>query len=199
MGPRKGVPGRAALGFRVKSGWALAVVLTGDPDNPRVADRSRVTLADPSVPESSQPYHEALESSGAQARAIVSRLVAIVEAHAARSVQELLERCAREGWRLTAAGLVVGSVVDPATIANDHIRAHAEEGGLFRRVLESALVGAGLAVSVTSEKKLYAAAVRVLTRPEGRLRTEIAVLGKPLGGPWRAEEKTAALAAWMVL
>jgi len=100
----------------------------------------------------------------------VSRLVAVVEDQAARSVPELLARCAGEGWILRRAGLVVGSDADPAGIANDHIRAHAEEGRLFRRVLEKALVDAGLTVTVTPEKQLYSAAASQLGRPEARLR-----------------------------
>ena len=190
---------RSALGFRVKSGWALAVVVSGDAHGVRARDRSRLVLADPAVPESSQPWHEGLEASGARARVIVARLVGLVEEHAARTVPELLARCDREGWSLTGAGLVVGSDADPAAIANDHIRAHAEEGRLFRRVLEAALERAGLPVTVTPEKRLYAAAAGVLGRPEARLRDQVAALGKPLEGPWRAEEKTAALAAWMAL
>ena len=190
---------RAALGFRVKSGWALAIVLTGEAQSPRARDRSTVPLADPSLPESSHPYHAGLEVSAGQARTIVSRLVAVVEDQAARSVPELLARCAGEGWILRRAGLVVGSDADPAGIANDHIRAHAEEGRLFRRVLEKALVDAGLTVTVTPEKQLYSAAASQLGRPEARLRDEVAAMGKPLGGPWRAEEKTAAMAAWMTL
>jgi hypothetical protein len=190
---------RAALGFRVKSGWALAVVLTGDRGQPRVRYRSVVTLADPDIPESSHPYHPALDASGPRARAIVSRLVAVVEERASRSVPELLERCVREGWTVRGAGLVVGSDADPRAITNDHIRAHAEEGRLFRRVLEKALGRAGVTVTITREKKLFAAAAALLNRPEALLRQEVAALGKSLGGPWRAEEKTAAMAAWIVL
>ena len=190
---------RAALGFRVKSGWALAIVLTGDANHPRACERSTLTLADPAVPESTQPWHEGLEVPPRRAQAVVSRLVAVVEAYAARSVSELLERCEREGWAIAGAGLVVGSDADPAAIANDHIRAHAEEGRLFRRVLQEGLAREGLPVTVTPEKKLYAAAAATLGRPEARLRADIAALGKPLGGPWRAEEKAAAIAAWMAL
>ena len=199
MGRGEGELGRGALGFRVKSGWALAIALTGDRDHPRVRSRSTVALADPSVPESSHPYHPALDAPGPRGRAIVSRLVAVVEDHTARSVAEFLESCGQEGWKLRGAGLVVGSEADPGTITNDHIRAHAEEGRLFRRVLEEALARAGLAVTVTIEKKLYAAAASHLNRTEGQLRKDVTVLGRTLGGPWRVEEKTASIAAWMVL
>jgi hypothetical protein len=38
-----------------------------------------------------------------------------------------------------------------------------------------------------------------LARLEDDLKRALIGLGRSLGGPWRAEEKLAALAAWMVL
>ena len=38
-----------------------------------------------------------------------------------------------------------------------------------------------------------------LGRPAGQIKMVVEALGKELDGPWRAEEKTAATAAWMVL
>src|SRR2546428_6741862 len=89
-----GRSGRAALGFRVKSGWAMAVVLAGDAGRPRVVERSRVELHDPAVPGSVQPYHEALDRPPAEARATIAHLVTVVEAAASRSVAAFLRRCA---------------------------------------------------------------------------------------------------------
>src|SRR5882672_11137032 len=114
-----GRSGRAALGFRVKSGWAMAVVLARDAGRPRVVERSRVELYDPSVSGSGQPYHEGLDRPAAEARATIARLVTVVEAAASRSVDAFLGRCAELGFHLAEAGLVVGSVADPAAIAND--------------------------------------------------------------------------------
>jgi hypothetical protein len=190
---------QAALGFRVKSGWAMAVVLAGDQAGPRVLERARVDLYDLSVPASGQPFHAGLDRPPAEAGRIVGELIALVEASAARSVAEFLARCTDRGFHLLGAGLVVGSVADPAAIANDHIRAHAEEGRLFRRVLEAPLRAAGLSVTVTVEKRLYLEASGLLRRPEADLRKEAAAFGKAVGGRWRAEEKAAALAAWMRL
>jgi len=46
-----------ALGFRVKTGWAAAVLLAGPADAPRVLDSRRVDLCDPAEPDARQPYH----------------------------------------------------------------------------------------------------------------------------------------------
>src|SRR6266542_3161252 len=130
---------QATLGFRVKSGWAMSVLLSGPLSAPKVADRRRVELADPAVPESTQPFHAGLDLPKAAGTKVVGRLVRCVERFSERAIAELIERHHADGHRIVAAGIVVGSTVDPATIKNDHIRAHAEEGRLFRVVIENAL------------------------------------------------------------
>ena len=44
----------AALGFRVKSGWAVAVLLTGPARLPQLCDVQRIDLFDPRLPETRQ-------------------------------------------------------------------------------------------------------------------------------------------------
>lgn len=51
----------AAIGFRVKTGRAIAVLLVGPIEAPRVLDRRTVELCAATVPWSRQPYHAALE------------------------------------------------------------------------------------------------------------------------------------------
>src|SRR5437763_10476480 len=50
----------AALGFRVKSGWAAVVLLTDTAHSPQLSDVSRIELCDPRLPETRQPYHAAM-------------------------------------------------------------------------------------------------------------------------------------------
>ena len=188
-----------ALGFRIKSGWAVTVLLGGPGTAPRVVDRRITLLADPDDAEARQPYHAALGSHAARAANAVPRLIKSVERFAHHSVARLIRDYRAAGHRVRGVGIVVGSVVDPASIANDHIRAHAEEGRLFRTVVEQAVRRCRLRARVTVEKELYATAARALRAPAGRLRTRVTALGEPLDGPWRAEEKAAALAAWIAL
>ena len=49
------------------------------------------------------------------------------------------------------------------------------------------------------EKQLYARAATVLQLSEAQVRKTVAALGADGAGPWRAEEKTAAAAAWIML
>src|SRR5919197_1081544 len=53
-------PRTAALGFRVKSGWAAVVLVTRAAHSPQLADVNRVALSDPRLPETRQPYHAAM-------------------------------------------------------------------------------------------------------------------------------------------
>jgi hypothetical protein len=123
----------------------------------------------------------------------------VVIGAADRSVAELLSAYHDAGHALGAAGLVVGSEIDPAKITNPHIRAHALEGRLFRTALEDALHTGGLSCLVIVERNAYTHAAEALGRTVEDLKRTVAALGHSLGGPWRADEKTASLAAWLAL
>src|SRR5262245_16785453 len=132
----------ATLGFRVKSGWAVAILLAGTVESPQVISRHVVELSDNNFPETKQPYHASMGKLEEDSSTI-RRRTAIVERMAKSSVVDLLEHCRTAGHEVRRAGLVVGSQIDPAKIANPHIRAHALEGRLFRTVLEDALTAQG--------------------------------------------------------
>jgi hypothetical protein len=67
------------------------------------------------------------------------------------SIVDLLEWCIDNGYAIDRAGLMVGSVIDPDSIANSHIRAHALEGQLFRTMLEAALEARGVSCTIFRE------------------------------------------------
>ena len=189
----------ATVGFRVKSGWATGVLVAGPASAPRALDRRVVELSDPAMPTSRQPYHAVMGAAGAASRRVEERLLRVVTGATERSIRELLERYRDAGHAIRAAALVVGSVIDPARIANDHIRAHALEGALFRTALATALDSQGVPCSVVVEREAYVRAAALLKRTEAQLRRAVTELGRSLDGPWRADEKTATLAAWMAL
>ena len=206
-----------AVGFRVKSGYAIAVVLDGSRQSPRPVASRVVDLSDPGIAETRQPFHDGFYKTEEDAREIARR-VAIVKRCARKSVATLMER---ETLRLARpepvegrarsrqasgsrravlrAALVVGSLIDPRTVANPHIRAHAHEGQLFRTVLEEALTAHAVDCDVIVDKQLAARAAKELGRPASAVARTVASFGKTLGGRWRAEEKAAATAAWLAL
>ena len=196
--PESSKPGPAAIGFRVKSGWAAAVLLEGPAASPHVLDRCQVDLSDPNVPQSRQPYHAGTGIAQTDA-ARIAQLARGVERYAKRSVADLVTRYRFAGHSLRGVAIVVGSNIDPTRFANPHIRAHAFEGRLFRTVVQNAVRQRGLPCTVVVERNIYAAASRLLRMSEERLKRAARELGRGVGGQWRAEEKTAAVAAWIVL
>ena len=188
----------AALGFRVKSGWATAVLLSGPAGTPAVVERSQVTLADPAVPHSRQPYHAATGVAQTDS-AVLARLIEVVHRCARRSVIELLDRHRAAGYRLVGAGIVVGSDAPPERIANPHIRAHACEGRLFRTALEGGLQERGVSCIVVVERALYSTAAPVLNAAEASVKQAVTALGRGQVPGWRVDDKAATVAAWLVL
>jgi hypothetical protein len=188
---------RAAIGFTVKSGWACAVLVSGSGASPVVVESRRVELSDPADPDARQPYHAGFGTARDAGREL-SQLVASVKRFGRSSVAGLI-RDYQSDHTVRGAGVVVGSLIDPATIANDHIRIHALEGQLFRGVVEDGAERRGVRCALWRERDLLAAAVKALNRRENELRDVVALLGRDVDGPWRAEQKAATLAAWLVL
>src|SRR5262245_36674737 len=191
-------PRLAALGFRVKSGWAVAVLLTGPFRSPQFCDVRRIELSDPRLPETQQPYHAAMGKLETDTTKI-NRRVRVVRSIAQQSIATLLADYQAKAFATSRAALVVGSQVDPDSIANPHIRAHAFEGQLFRSVLDEALQTCGSRTEALRERYAYAQAAARLKESNGHVRRVIQSLGQASQGPWRAEQKLAALAAWLAL
>jgi hypothetical protein len=192
------VPVRSAAGFTVKSGWASAVLVTGADGSPKVEDSRRVELSDPGIPESRQPYHAGF-GTARDGGPELARLIASVEQYGTRSVVRLLEQWQIAGHRPGGVGLVVGSMVDPDSLANPHFRIHALEGRLFRRVVENGARQRGISSALWRERDLYAAAAELLSRSQQKINDVLQAVRPPVARSWRAEEKAATLAAWLVL
>lgn len=191
-------PQPAALGFRVKSGWAAAVLLTGPTRSPQLCDVRRIDLSDPRLPETRQPYHAAMGKLETDTTKI-NRRVSVVRSIAQQSIATLLASYRQKGYAIRRAALVVGSQVDPDSIANAHIRAHAFEGQLFRSVLGEALQACRIRTDILVERNAYAQAATELKDSNDNVQRMIRDFGRVAQGPWRAEQKLAALAAWLTL
>ena len=189
---------RVAVGFRAKTGWAAVVLLESTKDGPHVLDSRRIELCDPANPDSRQPYHAGFGTFN-QDDVEVKRLVRGVRGFAARSMKRLLDGYGKENQAPRAGAVVAGSDIDPARIANLHMRAHALEGRLYRDVVEEGLAAAGLGCELLLERDLYERAADRLVLSENALKKAVAELGRGVDGGWRAESKAAALAAWLVL
>ncbi len=87
----KGKSPRIAIGFRVKTGRATAVVMAGPASAPRVLSRKSVQLFDPAIPESHQPFHAELELSPSDSARVVPLALKAVERVALSALRELVD------------------------------------------------------------------------------------------------------------
>src|SRR5438046_8180489 len=184
----------AALGCRVKSGWAAAVLLNGSARSPRLCDDQRIDFSDPQRPGTRQPYHAAMERLETDTKKI-SRRVEVVRHVTEKSIANLLAGYRQQNCTIKRAALVVGSQIDPASVANPHIRAHAFEGRLFRSVIEKSLQTHRIRTGVLIERDAYRDAAVILTQSNEPLRRTIQSFGRDTEAPWRAEKKHAGGAA----
>jgi hypothetical protein len=162
---------------------------------PEVRQRTEIVLADPADPATQQPYHAGFGALETHPKRLASRIASVRRA-AALSVSSILQQWLALGVTLKGAALVVGSVKPPEAIANEHIRAHALEGQLFRTVLAEALASHGVTSTVVPERDVYREAAAILSRDPVELKVALADLGTGVGTPWQADHKLAALAAW---
>ncbi|HEY6205498.1 MAG TPA: hypothetical protein VIW21_04970 [Chthoniobacterales bacterium] len=188
---------RAALGFRVKSGWATAVIVGGSSSAPRLCMSEVINLADPQAPETQQPYHAGFGTLETDEAKLKRRIQGVGRA-TEKSIVDLVQRRVKNGYAIARAALVVGSVIEPKSIANPHVRAHALEGQLFRTTLEAALQTRGIRCAIFRERDIYALAAKSLRRSPAQIKRALADLGRG-EKHWRAEQKSAGLAAWLLL
>lgn len=186
-----------AVGVRVKSGWAAVVLLAGPKSAPRVLDSRIIELSDPDVADSRQPYHAGFGTAQSDL-AKVARLVRGIERFSRASLAAVIAEYRKRG-RLRGAGVVVPSLTDPATIASPHMRAHANEGQLFRTVVLDGVRRSRLPARFILERDVFEHLGRALRRSSVRLKAAVTALGDGVVGPWRAEQKVATAAAWLVL
>ena len=187
-----------SLGFRARTGRAVAVVLGGPPDAPVVLVKTEIKLCDPKMPATAQPYHVVMDLPWRQAERAAQKYVRVIQKLARQRVAELIKQQVSNGSRVFGAGIVGSADRDLAKIGNSHIRAHAAEGILFRRVLNEAAESNGLPWRVFSDRNLE----EITSSGGGRnsdLKRRINDLRKSVAPPWRTAEKQAATAAWLVL
>lgn len=189
----------ASIGFRAKTARAIAVALMSGNAGPAYLARWEVALHDPSLPATSQPHHEVMEMPWVDAQSAVWRFERQIESIAVEVLAELLKELQSKGCRVRGVGVVGSPDRKLDAIGNPHIRAHAAEGILFRRVLEVAAGEHKLRWRSFSDRSFDELALTELRRKPQDVKTTLASIGHTAGKPWRADERTAATAAWLML
>jgi len=188
-----------AIGLRAKTARAIAVVLGGPHDSPIVLRKFEIKLADPKIPATGQPYHEVMDLPWPESEKAVRKSALAIEAIAQKALAHLIKELRTAGMKVSGVGIVGAKDKDLARIGNFHIRAHAAEGVLFRRVLDLAADANGLIRRTFPDRDFEEVTKIELGAQSSIIKKKLNDLGRTLAPPWRTDEKQAATAAWLVL
>ena len=186
-----------ALGFKPRTGWAAVVALGGSPETPEIVGKTRIDLA--TTFEEGAVFHMAQEMPLERARVFVRD----AEARFAELAREKLAAFETElKAKISAAGVVAppAKALPPLeAILKSHPRVHAAEGELYRRVFEKASTALRLRCQRVDIDALTPRVAAALRRSPAAIATRLAAIGKASGRPWTADQKQAALVAWIAL
>jgi hypothetical protein len=192
----------AAVGFRVHSGWTSLVAVAVEKEKPIVLARHRPHLVSTFSYTFRQPYHTAARMSVEDAATFLEGLRDEARRLAVAALKSARADVAQQGYQLTRAALLTASgrpLPELARILTSHSLIHSADGEFFREAILSGGAQCRLAVTMTKDRELLAAASSKLHRKPATLLKLLTALGKPLGGPWTQDEKFATLVAWLQL
>jgi hypothetical protein len=189
---------KIAIGFRVHSGWAAMVAVTGSPADPIILDRRRIQIAEAQSSGPIQPYHTARDLGVERGRIFLDEFRKASQQFACTALETAIKQIGGDRIRdcavLTGSGRISPSL--EATLAS-HAAIHTAEGEFFREIVCYAAKSCDLAVFRIKEKELFDLAASKLEMPWPKLQQMLNELGKIVGPPWQQDQKFAALAAWL--
>ncbi len=192
----------AALGLRAHSGWAVLVVVAGPLNAPLVIERRRIEIADRGIAGSTQPYHAATELDLRKAEAFVKRCADSANFLAEQAVRTVIDDMGKKSYEVLGGGILLASGRPAPTLAEtlaSHALIHSAEGALFRGALSEGIQRCGLPLTKVKERELWNRGVVELHVSLDELQRYVAEMGRPIGPPWRQDEKHAALVGWLAL
>jgi hypothetical protein len=191
---------RVALGFTVRTGRAIVVAVGGRAELPEVLAKTRIDVA--TTFEEGAVFHTAQTLPIEKARALVTRSEATFIERAQRGLAAFLGALGAGEVKLVGAHLVAKpekQLPPIEAIVKAHPLLHAAEGELYRRVFIAAAAALGPRPSRVAPDALAREAAAAAGLTPAKLAAHLAVMGKAAGKPWAADQKQAALAAWLAL
>jgi len=192
---------RAAIGFRMHSGWGALVVMSDD-GALDVVGRRHIVVAEPNIPGSKQPYHYVEKLGLKEAENHLANCSAASDQLASAAIGELIEELDRREYRVSGSAILAASgraLPSLAEILASHALIHAAEGEFFRTIVHKACEDTGIAVTRLRERELEQRAREVFGNKANQMKQRISGFGKRLGPPWTQDEKLAALASTLIL
>ena len=188
---------RAALGLKVRIGRAVVVAVGGPADAAEILAKAHIQVA--FTFEEGAVFHAGQELPIEKARVLVRDAEA---RFTERARVELAAFAAQLDAKIVGAAMVAApaKVLPPIeSILKAHPLVHAAEGELYRRVFAGAAAAIGARPKRVAPDALEPRAAAALGLTPAKLAARLAALGKASGKPWAADQKQAALAAWLTL
>lgn len=193
---------RAAVGFRVHSGWSALVTVSLEKDGPIVLSRERVHLVETFIYKFRQPYHTAGRMPLEKARAFVAESLVAAKRLACGALRSTQKELENKGYELARGALLLASgkaLPGLESILRSHALIHTADGEHFREALHHACADCGMRIASFRERELLERGVKTLGARREKLLRRLTEMGAGFGSPWTQDEKYAALAAWLVL
>jgi len=192
----------AAIGVRMHSGWGALVVLSNGSDSLELIDRRRMDVTAVGTTGIKQPYHFAKNLSPEDAGKFIGNCFAASEKLAKEALSKLIADLAVQRYCVVGAAILRASGRPLPALPNilaSHALIHTAEGEFFRATVSQACEELGLAVSGFRERDLDSCVQAALGKRASRTLRHIGTLGCAIGPPWTKDQKSASLAALLVL
>lgn len=192
----------AAIGVSVHSGWGAVVAIAGERGMEEVLLRRRVIIIDSKIAGSAQPYHYVAKKEIHAAEKHLARCAAESGRRAFEALTQVSAELQERGFMLTSAAILLSSarpLPDLEEILASHPLIHTAEGEFFRQVFREAFEKLGVPVTGIRARDLDDCALKAFGKTTPTIQKRIDGMGRSLGPPWTKDEKTAALAAAIVL
>jgi hypothetical protein len=193
---------RAALGFRMHSGWGVLVAVTGDADSVEVLDRKRIVVTDARMPGATQPFHHAATLKFQESEYHIANCAAASERLAVAAIEQVRQELGRRDYGIAGAAVLLasgGPLPALARILASHPLIHTAEGEFFRNSIRNACDRLKISVDAIRERELGERVKVAFGNSAKRVLLRIASAGSSFGSPWTKDHKAAALGAFIVL
>jgi hypothetical protein len=193
---------RAAIGFRVHSGWAAMVAVSLVKGELAILNRRKLLLVKTFSYTFRQPYHTAEKMALDEAAEFVRGVEKESRELALEGIRSLQKEFEKLDYKICGSSLLLASgreLPEFEKILASHALIHTADGELFRESIRHSCQRAKLPLTAIKERDLLAAASKRLNKRPEFLNRQVAALGKSLGPPWTQDEKLATLAGWLTL
>ena len=192
----------AAIGVSVHSGWGAVVAIAGRQGVEEVLLRRRVAIIDSKIAGSTQPYHYVVKKEIRAAETHLAQCANKSGRLAFEALTRVLAELQDRGFLLKSAAILLNSarpLPDLEAILASHALIHTAEGEFFRQVFRGAFAELKIPATGIRGRDLEDCAVKTFGKAASEIQKRINGMGRSLGAPWTRDEKTAALAAAIVL